>query len=141
MLQDNRAARPPCGGTRPESRRTARARLRARPGIFLSTEWSWTHSMSGQFGACVHCEPAFMVARPQGNAFSILAPTNGETMDVEQRAHRPKGKPDHLCIGHAASQQVDQQCGDQRTVHDQSGVTLDFGHVWTVVVDAMAVER
>jgi hypothetical protein len=39
-----------------------------------------------------------------------------------------------------AAQQVHQQRGDQRAVHDQARVALDLGDVAAVVVDAVAVE-
>ena len=42
--------------------------------------------------------------------------------------------------GRCAAQQVQQQRGDQRAVHDQARIALDLGDVAAVVVDAVAVE-
>ena len=65
---------------------------------------------------------------------------HAERVQVEGRAHGAKVEGRHLCIRQLAAQQVQQQRGDQRPVHDQAGVALDLGHVLAVVVDAVAVE-
>ena len=41
----------------------------------------------------------------------------------------------HVGLGPFTPQQIEQQGGDQRTVHDQAGIAFDVSHVGPVVVN------
>src|SRR5258705_6648604 len=95
---------------------------------------------SGKIGTRFHCEPAFVVARPKGNAIPVTASANGEAVNVEQRAYRAETEAAHPDLRQTASQQIHQERGNQRTVHDEAGITFHPGHIRAIVVNAMAVE-
>ena len=63
-----------------------------------------------------------------------------ERCDIEQRADCTEAEGGHRSR-RIPAQQIDQQSGDQRAVHDQAGIALGFGDVPSVVVNAVAVER
>jgi hypothetical protein len=66
---------------------------------------------------------------------------NAPLTRVESRAHGLEPEARDIRLRHLATHQVHQQGGNQRAVHDQTGVALDLGDVLAVVVDAVAVER
>ena len=59
----------------------------------------------------------------------------------EQRGLRREPVPDHSRLGVSGHERVQQQRRRQRTMRDETGVTLDFGDVRVVVMDAVGVER
>ena len=61
-------------------------------------------------------------------------------MGVKGRAHRFELKAQHGRARQLVAQQVHQQRGDQRAVHDQARVALDLGDILAIVVNAVAVE-
>ena len=63
-----------------------------------------------------------------------------ERVQVEGRAYRPEAEGGDIGARRVASQQVQQQRGEQRPVDDETGVALDLGDVAAVVVDAVPVE-
>src|SRR6185436_4011800 len=98
---------------------------------------------SAQRGSRVHREPALMVLGPQldGLAVVLKLAVDAERVQVERRPDGLEAERRDVGLGQAAPHQVHQQRGDQRPVHDQSGIALDFGDVLAVVVDPVAVER
>ena len=83
-----------------------------------------------------------MVLRPQVHgAVVVRFAVDPERVQVERRAHGPEPEAGDVGIGRLATQQIDQQGGEQRPVHHQARVALDLGHVPAVVVDAVPVER
>src|SRR3954454_12632925 len=82
-----------------------------------------------------------MVARPQIDAtFVSLSTADREGMNIEQRTDRAEGEAAQLHLWPLAPQEISQQRGDQRTMHDQARVTLDPCDIAAVIVDAMAIE-
>jgi hypothetical protein len=63
-----------------------------------------------------------------------------EGVQVEGGPHGAEAEARHVGARPLAPQQVHQQRGDQRAVHDQARVAFDLGDVLAVVVDAVAVE-
>src|SRR6218665_186060 len=98
---------------------------------------------SGQRGQALHGQPAFMVLGPQVDtaadvaadtaaAVAVGAATIGlglavqaQRVQVERRPHGPELEAGEPGLGHFAAQQVQQQRGDQRAMHDQAGVAFD----------------
>lgn len=82
-----------------------------------------------------------MVACPQiDSPLAIFATANCEGMNIEQRTHRPKGEAAQLRTRPLAPQKIGQQCGDQRAMHDQTGIALHAGDVAAVIMDAMPLK-
>ena len=146
--RDSRAARRSCGeyssGNCAQRSRTASrmswcvGRVRHGIGSVISTE-----SVSAAWRSPRIARLALRSARPQPHCVAARrqAAADARTVQVEQRAHRAELEASATSAsGRSRAQQVDQQRGDQRAVHDQARIALDLGHVAAVVVDAVAVE-
>src|SRR4051812_37211465 len=81
---------------------------------------------SAQDGSRVHRQPALVIGGPKSNglAIGLRLPADVEGVEVEGRANGLEAEARHVGTGHLAPQQVHQQRGDQRAVHDQAGVAL-----------------
>ena len=65
---------------------------------------------------------------------------HAERVQVERGTHGLEGEAGDLRGRQLAAQQIEQQGSDQRAMHDEAGVALDFGDVLAVVMDAVAIE-
>ena len=104
--------------------------------------WGWGSTESGDDRGGIHRQPALVIAPPETDRAPVRLrqPADRKRMDVEGRADRAEAELPHLRLRSFVPEQVEQQRGDERTVHDKPGIAFHLRHVTAVVVDAVAVE-
>src|SRR5262249_47919617 len=97
---------------------------------------------SPQRGSRFHVEPALVALRPplHRRAVVLRLAADVEAVRVEDGLDGAELIAGDVCVGTLPAQQVEQQRGDQRTVHDEARIAFHLGDVAPVVVDAVAVE-
>jgi hypothetical protein len=119
---------------------------RRRDGVFQRDDGQMPFSGCMQACSGRSVATASIVSQPSWScAHSLTVLPSAPAVDLHRRPSKVgrtalKRKAATSASGSLAAQQVHQQRGDQRAVHDQARVALDLGDVGPVVVDAVAVE-
>ena len=84
-----------------------------------------------------------MIASPQANAAPVVRrlAADEEVVGIECRPQRPKLETLDDRGGQLMAQQIEQQCRDQRSVNDESGITLHRCHIASIEMDSVPVQR
>src|SRR5688500_15303635 len=72
---------------------------------------------------------------PDGRSVGRRLTADMEGSEVERGANGLEAETRHVSVGHLAPQQIHQQGGDQRTMHDQAGIAFHLRHILAVVMD------